>query len=619
MAGRPGDAQAAPGEGPATLVAGSTAEGTFDTRIARMLDGSSRTSHHLVDGHDEIELKLPDGMEVPMFARIRVRGEALTEGVMSVTSFEVLELPPQKLIDPDRRDPRRIATIIVFWETQGLQNATARDSMFLDDRSTNVFYGENSYGKDMMAGNVFGPYQIAAPSNCNSSFIAEEGKAAFRDKGHNEEDYLQFMFHFQGGLSCGWSGLASIGSPDAPAAHSWYNNSFGCVVRNQELAHNYGLSHSRRYTCPGGGQDCLPPTSVPSNYPNMLEYGDPYDPMGSGCLHINAVHKTKMKWLEDCNVVTATSDGVFNLAPLELPCNGTQTLRFPTSDGRYYWLEYRGGVGPFDAGLQTVLLHVGSETANTPFLVYTGDQGKLYAGDSWTSPDGEVSFTITSIAPERAVIDLSFPNGGGDGATPTCQDGTDPIMDAGAIGSLECASEPFPLDTEPPTVEITYPAHNDFFEPGSSFTITALGMDDRQVTELELYLDANAVFKVFTNPGEWEVKDIPQGVYELGVVAWDGPNFGLSEGIQIYVGEDPPGGGSSSSGGATDGMGSMGTTAATTGAGTDTDTDTDTGGTNPPPSGKGDCACRSRGGTDPSLVFAAFGLLVGVRIRRRTG
>ncbi len=621
--GWPGSVRAAPSAGVPTLAAGPTAEGKFETWIDRLLDGGSRTSHHLIDGREEIELRLPEGMEIPLGALVRVSGQAIEDGIMSVTGFEVLEFPPQKLIDPERRDPRRIATIIVFWNNQGLQNVPARDQMFLDDRSTNVFYGENSYGKDMMAGNVFGPYQIEMPATCNTSFIAEQAKERFREKGHDEDDYIQFMFHFEGGISCSFSGRASLGSPDLPAAHSFYNNSFGCVVRNQELAHNYGLSHTRRFTCEGGGQDCLPPASVPSNYPSNLEYGSPYDPMGRGCFHMNAVHKTKMKWLEECNVVTATSDGVFNLSPLELPCNGTQTIRFPTSDGRYYWLEFRGPHGAFDASLQTILLHVGTETANTPFLVYAGDQGRFSQGDSWTSPDGEVSFTVTSLAASGALIDLTFPNGGGDGAAPTCLDGAEPIMDGGAIGSLECAAEPFPLDTEPPTAEITFPLNNDYFEPGSDFTISALGMDNRQITELELYLDGQPVRKVFTNPGEWNVVAIPQGVYELGVIAWDGPNNGLSEGVRIYVGEDPPGGGTAGTGGSTDTAGSTGTTGATTDTDGDTNTDTDTDGTTPddlPATGdNGTCACTTRTGPDPGLVFGALGWVCGLRIRRRVG
>ena len=41
--------------------------------------------------------------------------------------------------------------------------------------------------------------------------------------------------------ACGWSGLASVGTPSSPQRNSWYNASTSCVVLAQELSHNFGL------------------------------------------------------------------------------------------------------------------------------------------------------------------------------------------------------------------------------------------------------------------------------------------------------------------------------------------------------------------------------------------
>src|SRR5690606_15897914 len=161
-----------------------------------------------------------------------------------------LPRPPQPLIDAEPRLPRRIGTVLVFWDGQGLPNGEANQSMYAGNKSTNVYYGENSYGIETMAGKVFGPYQIEEPGGCNTDLIVNRAQAAMIDKGHDPSQFRQMMFHFPSGLGCGFAGLASVGSPENPARNSWYSGSFGCTTRNQELGHNYGMGHSHAYSCP---------------------------------------------------------------------------------------------------------------------------------------------------------------------------------------------------------------------------------------------------------------------------------------------------------------------------------------------------------------------------------
>jgi uncharacterized protein (TIGR03382 family) len=537
-------------------------EGRYLTRIARMHDGTSRTMQVLEAPPDEVELVLDPSMQIPSNALVRVWGDEVEHGVLEVESFEVVQWPPQPLIDAEPRAHRRIATVLLQWEgVEQINNPTARDRMFLGEESTNVFYGEISYGIDKMAGNVFGPYEIPHPQVCNHVGIAAAGLTAFKERGHKESDYRQFMWIFPGGLGCGWGGLASVGSPDAPARDSWYNGNFGCVVRNQEIGHNYGMKHSRSYV----GCTDEEGISVPfSGNCNQVEYGDPFDPMGSGCAHMNVVQKTHMGWLQGCNVVRATADGTFNLLPTELPCDGTQALRFPTFDGRDYWLEYRRPLG-FDSHLEGVLVRVSDEvtTAGGPnsYIIRLSPSWYLPVGQPYTDPEGSVTFTVVEQLPTHAVISAEFPEGGG--GEPQCRgDAGAPSSEAGAIGSLECADEPFPLDTIWPTVEIVYPEHEARIEPGSDFEIIAEAADDRGVTELELFfsLDGDEPMKVDSifdpvegcagGPGEvcqwsWSVTSIPEGTYELGVRAWDGPNWTetwVEEGRPhvIYVTDEPP-------------------------------------------------------------------------------
>lgn len=517
-------------------------EGRFETRIARMLDGTSRTTHHLVDAPHETELVLDPSMHIPRDAVVQIWGDEVEADVIEVDRFEIVSLPPQPLIDPEARPHRRIATVLLEWEgaTQ-MNNPTARDRMFLGAESTNVFYGENSYGIDKMAGNVFGPYKIPKPESCNSTFIAAEGMKAFEERGHRADDYRQFMWVFPSLPGCGWSGLGSMGTPDFPARDSWYNGSFGCVVRNQEIGHNFGMGHSRSYTgCTNADGEAVPF----SDNCNDIEYGDPFDPMGNGCAHMNVVQKTYMGWLDGCNIVTATADATFNLLPTELPCEGTQALRFPTYDGRHYWLEYRQPLS-IDDGLSGVLVHVAQDVGGSPrpYILRMSPTWYLQEGQSYTDPEGTVTFTVVEQHPTHAVISATFPEGGS--GAPTCKGEESPVQEAGAIGTLQCAEEPFPLDITLPTVKIVYPADGDRFAPGSSFTIMAEAIDDRSVTELELYLGqdgepAKKLFSSFDAPWTWEVEDIPEGRYELGVVAWDGPNSAPSNAVVIHVSDEAP-------------------------------------------------------------------------------
>jgi MYXO-CTERM domain-containing protein len=541
-------------------------EGRFETRIADMLDGTSRRFHVLVAGAEEMEVVLDPSMEIARDAIVRVWGDEIEQGVIEVESYEVVAHPTAPLIDPEPRPHRRIATVLLTWEgAMQINNPTARDRMFLGSDSTNVFYGENSYGIDKMAGNVFGPYEIPHPGSCSAAVIASSGMTAFKERGHKEEDYRQFMWVFPS-LSCGWGGLGSVGSPDFPARDSWYNGSFGCVVRNQEIGHNYGMGHSHAY------QGCTDEDGNPVPFSDIgcehIEYGDPYDPMGgsvhgsSACAHMNVVQKTFMRWISECNVVRATADDTFNLVPTELPCNGTQALRFPAFDGRDYWLEYRTPRG-FDSHLSGVLVHVSGEVAGngpSPYILRITPNHLLHEGDAYTDPGGTVTFTVLEEHPTHAVISATFPDGGS--GSPECRNGSSPIEEAGAVGSLECADEPFPLDTAPPNIQIVYPEHEAYVTPGSSFDIIAEASDDRGVTELELFFsidgaDPIKVDSIFDPqpgcegepdevcPWSWPVVNIPEGTYELGVRAWDGPNWTETwveegRGHVIYVTHDIP-------------------------------------------------------------------------------
>lgn len=534
-----------------SIVDAGAIEGRYELRIATMLDGSTRLSHHVKTPDQVYEIVLSEEVEAPEYdSWVRVPGallEPTPEGARwEADSLILVAPPPQHAIDPVPRDPRRIGTVLVFWDGQGLPNGEATQSMFTGNKSTNVYYGENSYGMETLAGKVFGPYQIAQPAGCNVDGIVAAGEAAMIDKGHDPSQFRQMMFYFPGGLGCGFAGLASVGSPDNPARNSWYSGSFGCTTRNQELGHNYGMGHSHAYSCP--------PTPDGFDHPpygdcEHVEYGHPYDPMGNGCGHMNVVQKTYMGWIDDCNVVTTTTDGTFNLMATELPCNGTQALRFPAYDGRMYYLEYRTGIGEFLAG-SGVLVNIANEVGGFGPPNYVLDElgnngnGYLHEGDSFTDPNPDVpveeraTFTVLQELDSHAVIQVTLP-GGGDGLDPTCRGGGAPVDEGSAIGSLECSAIPYPGDETAPVVTITNPVDGDQFEVGESFTIVADATDDRGIIEVELYFNGEPYDVKTEPPWEWEATNVPAGTYEFGVVARDARLWSPSNAVTIEVGAPP--------------------------------------------------------------------------------
>lgn len=592
----------------AGVLADGSLAGTYVARMARLDDGTSRLEHHLLLEDRDVELVAPESLgvgSVPAFERgttLQVWGDADGDR-LHVDEWSVLAPAPTPLVDAEPFDPRVIATILLFWDEPGLNNGNADQDMFSGPEATSVFYGEVSYGRERIIGEVFGPYEIPDPGGCDPYSIGVDARNAMLEKGHNPSDYQQLMYHFpQAG--CDFGGLADLGSPQYPARDSWYHSSFGCTVRNQEIGHNYGMGHSHAYSC---GKDEMGEEIVFADNCGHIEYGDPFDPMGDGCGHINAVQKVYMGWIDDCNIVYATADGTFNIAPLETPCDGTQALVVPAFDGRSYWLEYRQPIGEFDVSgqLDGVVVHVSDDVDEggfgpAPYFLEISGTGLMQAGDSFTDPEGVVTFTVEEQNPTHAVVSITFPDGGS--GAPVCRGGGEPGEYEGAIGTLDCAEGPYPADDTPPVVTITYPADGDVLAPGSDFTITAEATDDRILSDLELYLNGEPVVRLFEEPWEWDVTNIEAGEYEFGVVARDGRNMGLSQPVTIMVGTptdpDTSGGGEST----------------TTTVDPDTgDEESSSGGAAQNPMAEG-CGCTQRSGGSSAL----FGLvLLGLRRTRR--
>jgi hypothetical protein len=267
--------------------------------------------------------------------------------------------------------------------------------------------------------------------------------------------------------ACSWTGLASSGSPDRPARDTWYNGSTNCVVLVQEPGHNFGMKHSSSMKCGG-----VVFHDVPMGNCVHSEYGDPYDPMGRACRHMNSYQKAYEGWFGGCNVVDVTSTGTFTLLPIELACNGVQALQIPMPKARpfyrsggggtattinltHYYVEMRASQG-FDRGLTPqVQIRVSGDIRlrtqggiNTWILdnnpATTAFEG-LVAGGSFTDPEGTVKITVEAIDSTKATVRVDIEGGMG---APKCLDGT--TLEAPGPGAESCAPAPVAAGSAPP-------------------------------------------------------------------------------------------------------------------------------------------------------------------------
>jgi hypothetical protein len=509
-------------------------QGPYQVLVADGEDGTSWRIHRVVVDGEPVELLLEE--EPPAIAPrsiVRAYGDADADGFV-VDDIEVLAPPPQPAIGADPFAPRKLALLVLHWGTPDLDLAEADDRLFTGATSSRSYFSEISYGKESFQGDVFGPYELPY-SGCNADWIAQQARDMFIAEGGDPSQYEQFLYYFPS-ASCGWGGLAMLGTPQQPERDSWYNGSFGCVVRNQEVAHNYGIMHTRFYYCyDGGGQ-------VPfSSNCSYEEYGSPYDPMGYGCGHMATPDKHYMGWLEGCNLVTASADATFNVVPTETPCNGIQALRLPTFDGRHYYIEYRQPIG-FDAeeGTSGVLVHVSGAWdwfGPDAYLIDLGEGAFMRAGDSYTDPQGTVTFTVLEEHDTHAVVRAEFPGGGS--GSPTCEGGGAPPDQAGVFGTLECTGGPFQPDHEPPVVAIRSPHDGQSFAPDEMFDLKVEATDDVGVQQVAVYLDDELVNQAAAPPWEWVVTQLPLGTHTFVAVATDGIHEGTSAPVVVEITEDP--------------------------------------------------------------------------------
>jgi MYXO-CTERM domain-containing protein len=437
----------------------------------------SRTTYFLRDtAGAETKLLFDKDPGLDPDTRLKVWGAESAEG-LRVTSFLKLvksgtaaatERFRSQIINGTPFAPRSFAFIMV--DIGGGINRTADDVMqrmiTAPDSIRNYYLGD-SYGLQDIT-NVVIPTIPYSPNGCDTSPMTTALRAMVDAQGGPFQHYL--WYYGSRNSSCSWSGLASVGTPDSPQRNTWYNASTGCVVLVQEPGHNFGMQHSSSLTCPGAAFADNP------NDCDANEYGDPYDPMGGGCRHMNAWQKAYQGWFSGCNGVRVTNTGTFTLVPFETACNGVQFLQIKAPKPRpfmrpadggggattenldYYYLELRtpvdfdGMLGNRSALSARVLVHVAADLLGRtkrgihPFLLdmtpATGgssglSDAALAAGATFTDPAGGLTIKVDSVSNAGASITVTYTNGTGG---PMCLDGT--AFTPPGPGMESCAASP---------------------------------------------------------------------------------------------------------------------------------------------------------------------------------
>ena len=427
--------------------------GELAVYVADDFQGGSETRYALrTAAGEERPLSFDGEVGLAPGTRIEVQGVPVGDGIR-VTSFRALPAPlaarTSALTNGTAYPPRSFALVLV--DVGGGVGVTVDGMMgnlVNDPDSLRNYYREVSFGRQDITAEVFGPFSNPL-TTCTSTDMSRLASALRPRLPMGYDHYLWFLGSRLG--ACSWSGLASLGTPDAPTRDTWYNNQTSCVVLVQEPGHNFGMRHSSSLRCPGA------PFADNPNGCSTSEYGDPFDPMGNACRHMNAWHKAYQGWFGGCNGVAVTASGSFTLLPIESRCDGAQFLKVKAAKPRtfnrpaaggggptvetlaYYYVELRSPIG-FDGLVGNrsmltpqILIHVGNdirartETGLHTFLLDMtpsssgfGDAA-LAVGSTFTDPAGGVSISVQALSATQATINVDIAAGTG---APTCLDGS---------------------------------------------------------------------------------------------------------------------------------------------------------------------------------------------------
>lgn len=369
-------------------------------------NNGAKLHHFLKTGGERLELKFAADAPTNLLtgATVHVHGTrigsalALSSGT-STSSFQVV----QAAALPNTFGAHHALVILVNFQDNPITPWTTSLASDVEFNQVSSFYMENSDQQTWVTGDVAGWYTVAVKStNCDTSSIASDAKAAAQAAGFNLSNYAHYVYNFPVNSGCAWSGLAEVGG-----SNIWINGQIGARVAAHELGHNFGLYHSHDLEC-GTVSICGNGT--------IAEYGDTLDTMGgyrNG--DFDAFQKERLGWLSNGAqppITTVTSSGTYTIGPYEAQDSNAKALKIlqSSSSGAYYYVEFRQPLG-FDSFVlgypnyvNGVVVHLASPSdANsskvldmTPTSPISSTDAGLGVGKSFY--DSSAGLTITPVS-----------------------------------------------------------------------------------------------------------------------------------------------------------------------------------------------------------------------------
>jgi hypothetical protein len=181
-----------------------------------------------------------------------------------------------------------------------------------------------------------------AANNANSQLHSDAQAAAAANYTISSYDRIVVLFSSLNnitGSKINYGGYADIG-----ARRVWLNGECDFRLLPHELGHTFGLYHAGLWQVTDGNATSANGTGV--------EYGDPYDTMGSNQANdtrtdYSAMGKNRLGWVTDSQVKTVTANGTYRIYASDTnnavaaPSAPTLALKVARDSGRSFWISLR--------------------------------------------------------------------------------------------------------------------------------------------------------------------------------------------------------------------------------------------------------------------------------------
>ena len=160
--------------------------------------------------------------ELPRASRVTVQGQR--SGNTIVVAAGGIKAAPGSTSSVAATGVKKVAVILFTFsdsEVQPYTPAFAQGVAFTNANSVAAYYGESSWGKLTLSGDVLGWYEIPAKStSCDWSQWGSEAAAAAEAAGVDLGAYDYRVYAFPSVFACGWGGLSYLSGTE-----SWLNGS----------------------------------------------------------------------------------------------------------------------------------------------------------------------------------------------------------------------------------------------------------------------------------------------------------------------------------------------------------------------------------------------------------